>query len=50
MALLNFSLSPEALSRLHDVLICLGKFSENVSIQALADKVGGRTILMYEHD
>ncbi|KAH8821566.1 DNA repair protein-like protein rad9 [Xylogone sp. PMI_703] len=39
MAILNFSLSPEALGQLHDVLICLGKFSEAVAIQANNDKL-----------
>jgi cell cycle checkpoint control protein RAD9A len=40
MAILNFTLSPEALSKLHDALVCLGKFSEAVSIEAVHDKVG----------
>jgi cell cycle checkpoint control protein RAD9A len=40
MAILNFTLSPEALSKLHDALVCLGKFSEAVSIEASHDKVG----------
>jgi cell cycle checkpoint control protein RAD9A len=39
MAILNFTLSPEALSKLHDALACLGKFSESVSIEAVHDKV-----------
>ena len=39
MAILNFTLSPEALSKLHDTLVCLGKFSEAVSIEAVHDKV-----------
>lgn len=39
MALLTFTLSPEALAKLHDALVCLGKFSETVSIEAAHDKV-----------
>ena len=39
MAILNFALSPEALSKFHDALVCLGKFSEAVSIEASHDKV-----------
>ncbi|KAH6684107.1 DNA repair protein-like protein rad9 [Halenospora varia] len=39
MAILNFTLNPEALSKLHDALVCLGKFSEAVSIEASHDKL-----------
>ncbi|KAG0648557.1 DNA repair rad9 [Hyphodiscus hymeniophilus] len=39
MAVLNFTLSPEALGKLHDALVCLGKFSEAVSIEAVHDKL-----------
>jgi cell cycle checkpoint control protein RAD9A len=39
MAVLNFTLSPEAIGKLHDALVCLGKFSEAVSIEAVHDKV-----------
>lgn len=39
MAVLNFTLTPEALGKLHDALVCLGKFSEAVSIEAKHDKV-----------
>lgn len=39
MAILNFTLSPDALSKLHDALVCLGKFSEAVSMEAVHDKV-----------
>ncbi|KAF7957403.1 hypothetical protein EAE96_002988 [Botrytis aclada] len=34
MAILTFTLNPEALGRFHDALVCLGKFSETVSIEA----------------
>ncbi|PGH02227.1 cell cycle checkpoint control protein RAD9A [Blastomyces parvus] len=34
MTSLSFTLLPEALLQLHDVLICLAKFNENVSIEA----------------
>lgn len=39
MAILNFTLNPESLGKLHDALVCLGKFSEAVSIEASHDKV-----------
>lgn len=39
MAVLAFTLSPEAIGKLHDALVCLGKFSEAVSIEASHDKV-----------
>ncbi|PGH16662.1 hypothetical protein AJ79_01534 [Helicocarpus griseus UAMH5409] len=35
MTSLNFTLLPEALLQLHDVLICLAKFNETVSIEAV---------------
>jgi cell cycle checkpoint control protein RAD9A len=39
MAILNFTLSPEALGKVHDALVCLGKFSEAVSLEASQDRV-----------
>lgn len=39
MASLYFTLLPESLLRLHDVLLCLAKFSESVSIEAEYDTV-----------
>jgi cell cycle checkpoint control protein RAD9A len=39
MATLSFSLDPPALLRLHDVLSCLAKFNESVSIEAEYDLV-----------
>jgi cell cycle checkpoint control protein RAD9A len=39
MPILNFTLSPESLGKLHDILVCLGKFSEAVCIEAVNDKV-----------
>lgn len=33
MAILSFTLSPDAILRVHDALICLGKFSEAVCIE-----------------
>lgn len=41
MAILNFTLNPEAIGKLHDALVCLGKFNEAVSIEASQDKVCG---------
>jgi cell cycle checkpoint control protein RAD9A len=39
MAILTFTLSPEAVGKLHDALVCLGKFSEAVSIDANRENV-----------
>ncbi|PVI07398.1 hypothetical protein DM02DRAFT_608944 [Periconia macrospinosa] len=38
MVVLNFTLTPEAASKVHDLLICLGKFSDTVAIEARHDK------------
>lgn len=40
MVTLNFTLTPEAASKIHDLLVCLGKFSETVAIEARREKVG----------
>ncbi|PGH27058.1 hypothetical protein AJ80_01244 [Polytolypa hystricis UAMH7299] len=37
MASLSFTLLPEAILQLHDVLICLAKFNESISIEAERD-------------
>ncbi|ELR06418.1 hypothetical protein GMDG_02134 [Pseudogymnoascus destructans 20631-21] len=37
MAVLTFTLSPEAVGKIHDALICLGKFNESVSLEATRD-------------
>jgi hypothetical protein len=39
MAVLRFSIAPEATSRIYDLLLCLAKFGENVSLEARSDKV-----------
>ncbi|CAG8970877.1 hypothetical protein HYALB_00000856 [Hymenoscyphus albidus] len=39
MTILNFTLNPEAISKMHDALVCLGKFNEAVSIEASQDKL-----------
>ncbi|KAI9758896.1 MAG: hypothetical protein M1835_000504 [Candelina submexicana] len=39
MAILSLTLAPDAVARLHDVLVCLGKFSETVSIEAGRDEM-----------
>jgi hypothetical protein len=39
MAVLTFTLSPEAVGKMHDALICLGKFNESVSLEATRDHV-----------
>lgn len=39
MTTISLSLAPPALIRLHDVLICLSKFSDTVAIEAEHDLV-----------
>jgi hypothetical protein len=39
MVVLNFTLTPEAASKVHDLLICLGKFSDTVAIEARRERV-----------
>jgi cell cycle checkpoint control protein RAD9A len=39
MAVLNFSLTPEATGRIYEALVCLAKFGESVAIEARGDKV-----------
>jgi cell cycle checkpoint control protein RAD9A len=39
MALLNFTLSEEGVSAFRDALICLNKFSDDVSLEARKDSV-----------
>lgn len=39
MAVLKFTIEPEAISKLHDVLVCLGRFQESVCLEATRDKV-----------
>lgn len=34
MAILSFTLNPEGIKKIHDALVCLGKFSEAVCIEA----------------
>lgn len=40
MVVLNFTLTPEAASKIHDLLVCLGKFNDTVAIEARREKVG----------
>ncbi|KAI9740718.1 MAG: hypothetical protein M1818_004683 [Claussenomyces sp. TS43310] len=39
MAVLHFVISPEAVGKFQDALLCLGKFSEAVSVEATRDQV-----------
>lgn len=39
MALLNFTLSEEGVAAFRDALICLNKFSDDVSLEARKDSV-----------
>ncbi|KAJ4304998.1 hypothetical protein N0V90_000526 [Kalmusia sp. IMI 367209] len=38
MVVLNFTLTPEAASKIHDLLVCLGKFSDTVAIEARRER------------
>ncbi|KAF2799946.1 hypothetical protein K505DRAFT_293598 [Melanomma pulvis-pyrius CBS 109.77] len=38
MVVLNFTLTPEAASKVHDLLLCLGKFSDAVAIEARSSR------------
>ena len=49
MALLKFSLSPEATAKVHDLLLCLAKFGENVCLEARNDKVGRIQVKIHVH-
>jgi hypothetical protein len=40
MVVLNFTLTPEAASKIHDLLVCLGKFNDTVAIEARRERVG----------
>lgn len=40
MHVLNFTLTPTGVARVHDAVICLAKFGETVSIEARPEKVG----------
>ena len=42
MHILSFTLSAEAVVRIHDVVLCLSRFSEIVSLEANIDRVGLR--------
>ena len=46
MTTLDFTLSPEAVVRLHDALVCLAKFNENVGLEASRDKVRSKYTLL----
>ena len=46
MAILTFSLSPEATGRIYEAMICLAKFGESVSIEARHDKVFSVPVLL----
>ncbi|KAF2033728.1 hypothetical protein EK21DRAFT_86198 [Setomelanomma holmii] len=38
MVVLNFTLAPEAAAKIHDLLVCLGKFSDTVAIEARRER------------
>ena len=39
MTTLSFTLSPDAVAKIHDTIVCLSKFSELVGLDATSDKV-----------
>uniref|UniRef100_A0A0D2Y5D9 Uncharacterized protein n=1 Tax=Fusarium oxysporum (strain Fo5176) TaxID=660025 RepID=A0A0D2Y5D9_FUSOF len=46
MALLNFTLSEEGVSAFRDALICLNKFSDDVSLEARKDSICDDQVLL----
>lgn len=44
MVVLNFTLLPEAAAKVHDLLVCLGKFSDTVSIEARRERVSAHLL------
>lgn len=49
MVVLKFTLTPEAASKIHDLLVCLGKFSETVAIEARRERVGLLELIHSDH-
>jgi hypothetical protein len=43
MAILSFTLGPEAIGKIYDALVCLGRFSEAVCIESQKDHVCSNT-------
>jgi hypothetical protein len=39
MSFLSLTISPAGVGKLHDLLTCLAKFDENISLEATADRV-----------
>ncbi|CBX99874.1 predicted protein [Plenodomus lingam JN3] len=39
MAILNFTLTPEAAAKVHDLLVCLGRFDDTVLLEARREKL-----------
>ena len=49
MPILRCALSPEAVSRIHDLLVCLAKFGETVGIEARPEKVPSVSCASEDH-
>ena len=45
MTVLKFTLTVDAVSQIHDILTCLGKFSDSVFIEARQERVGASSLL-----
>lgn len=50
MAVLSFSLTPEATGGVYEALVCLAKFGESVAIEARGDKVRLEDSRVYTRD
>ncbi len=50
MAVLSFTLSEEGVAAFRDALICLNKFSDDVSLEARKDSVGLSSCLSFFYD
>ena len=49
MAVLNFTLSEEGITAFRDALICLNKFSDDVSLEARRDTVSAHIQSVSDH-
>lgn len=49
MAILNFTLNPEGITKIHDALVCLGKFSEAVCIEVTKQHVRFTHLTLIPH-
>jgi len=49
METLDFTLTPEAAAKVHDILMCLAKFSDTVTIEARRERVSSYLLMLEAH-